>query len=140
MMLTISKVAREVGVTPDALRFYEREGLVAPPERTSSRYRVYAPDVAERIRLIKGAQRLGLRLREIRELLDARDRGLCPCGHTEAMIRARIAEVDREQERLAGVRAELERMLGRLPGECEDASSSPWPCEREFIEMGRAVR
>ncbi len=139
MALTISKAGREARLSADTLRYYEREGLLPPPERSASGYRQYPEAIVERLRLIKGAQRVGLRLKEIKELLDARDRGLCPCGHTEAMIRVRIAEVDREVGRLAEVRAELTHMLGRLPEGCEDASAGPWPCETTFIEIGREV-
>lgn len=60
--LTISQLAGEVGVTTDTLRYYERLGLLAPSGRTTSGYRLYACDTADRLRLIKGAQRSGLRL------------------------------------------------------------------------------
>lgn len=84
--LTVSRLAREVGMTPDGLRYYERAGLVPRPARTATGYRLYDDAMADRLRFIKGAQRLGLRLREIKELLDVLDRGLCPCGHTEVML------------------------------------------------------
>src|SRR5688572_28858274 len=94
--LTISKLAERVGMTPDGLRYYERTGLLPEPQRTAAGYRIYDDGVADRLRFIKGGQRLGLRLREIRELLDVLDRGLCPCGHTEAMLTHRIREIDEE--------------------------------------------
>jgi DNA-binding transcriptional MerR regulator len=81
MDLTISKLATEVGLTADTIRYYEKAGLLPAPARTSAGYRLYGDDAADRLRFIKGAQRIGLRLREIKELLDIGDRGLCPCGH-----------------------------------------------------------
>jgi DNA-binding transcriptional MerR regulator len=137
MRLTISKAPREAGLSADTLRYYEREDLIPPPDRSPSGYRRYPETIVERLRLIKGAQRVGLRLREIRELLDARDRGLCPCGHTEATIRERIAEVDRETERLGEVRAELARMPEQLPDACEDSSGAPWPMRRRSSRSER---
>lgn len=136
---TIGRIAKQSGVSADTLRYYEREGLLSPPDRSPSGYRQYPETIVDRLRLIKGAQRVGLHLREIKELLTALDRGLCPCGHTEAMIRGRIAEVDREMKRLEEVRAELGRMLDQLPQGCEDGSGSPWPCETTFIEIGKGV-
>jgi DNA-binding transcriptional MerR regulator len=67
--LRISDVAREVGVTTDALRYYEKVGLLRPPDRTLAGYRMYDETGVKRLRFIRGAQRVGLRLREIAELL-----------------------------------------------------------------------
>lgn len=111
MALTVSKLASQVGLSPDAIRYYERIGMLPHPERTPSGYRLYGDDAVERIRFVKGVQRLGLRLSEIRELLDIRDRGLCPCGHTEELLRKRIAELDDEIDRLGSLRGDLVRMV-----------------------------
>ena len=82
MTLTVSKLAARASLTADTIRYYERAGLL-PASRTESGYRAYVDEAVEILRFIKGAQRIGLRLQEIKELLDIRDRGLCPCGHTE---------------------------------------------------------
>ena len=111
MALTVSKLANQVGLSPDAIRYYERIGMLPHPERTPAGYRLYGEDAVERVRFVKGVQRLGLRLSEIRELLDIRDRGLCPCGHTEELLRRRIDELDEEIERLGTLRTELVRMV-----------------------------
>ena len=83
MALRVSDLAAEVGLTGDAVRYYEREGLLPELEGTGARLSTVRPSAVMRLRFIKGAQRFGLRLREIRELLDIQDRGLCPCGHTQ---------------------------------------------------------
>src|SRR5215207_2185274 len=71
-------------------RYYECAGLLPPPDRTESGYTAPRRDNAvERLRFIRGAQSIGLRLQEIKELLDIRDRGLCPSGHTEDLLRRR---------------------------------------------------
>ena len=82
MTLTVSKLAARVGLTADTIRYYERAGLLPPPDRAASGYRAFEDDPVDRLRFIKGAQRIGLHLQEIKELLDIPDRGLCPCGHT----------------------------------------------------------
>jgi DNA-binding transcriptional MerR regulator len=113
--LTVSDLANRVGVSSDAVRYYERLGLLAPPERSAAGYRRYDQRTVQRLRFVKGAQRVGLRLREIAELLEVVDRGQCPCGHTEALLRERLAEVDAELARLGALRAELARLLTKPP-------------------------
>lgn len=58
------------------------EKPLPPPPRSPSGYREYDKSTTHRIHFIKGAQGLGLKLAEIRELLEIQDRGACPCGHT----------------------------------------------------------
>ena len=58
------------------MRYYERRGLLPKPERTAAGYRQYPQDAVERLRFIKSTQRVGLRLREIAELLAICDQGL----------------------------------------------------------------
>jgi MerR family transcriptional regulator, mercuric resistance operon regulatory protein len=115
--LTVSGLASRVGVSPDAVRYYERLGLLAAPARSAAGYRRYDEGAVQRPRFVKGAQRVGLRLREIAELLQVVDRGQCPCGHTEALLRERLAEVDAELARLGALRGELVRLLAQAPGE-----------------------
>ena len=74
--LRIGELAKTVGVEPDTIRFYEREGLLSEPNRTASGYRVYDESAVDRMRFIQGAQRLGLRLADIRDLLTVRDTGV----------------------------------------------------------------
>lgn len=56
---------------------------------------------------IKGAQRFGLRLSDVGELLGIMDRGQCPCGHTEKLLRQRIAEIDSQLQQLGRLRSDL---------------------------------
>jgi DNA-binding transcriptional MerR regulator len=72
MSLTVSNLGAEVGLSAATVRYYERLGLLPAPERTAAGYRQYPKDAIERLRFIKSAQRVRLRLREIAEqaLLD----------------------------------------------------------------------
>ncbi|HYH27344.1 MAG TPA: heavy metal-responsive transcriptional regulator [Actinomycetota bacterium] len=136
MTLTVSQLAERAGVPPDTVRYYEKEGLLPEPARTASGYRQYGDEDAERLRFIRGAQRVGLRLREIRELLEVWDRGLCPCGHTKELAERRISEVDAEIERLQAVRASLEKLAHELPAANPPRKTDRWSCELDFIERG----
>jgi MerR family transcriptional regulator, mercuric resistance operon regulatory protein len=118
MALTVSALASEAGLSPDTIRYYERVGLLPEPARSHAGYRLYDETAVGRLRLIKGAQRAGLRLREIGELLQVADQGQCPCGHTETLLRDRLTEVRTELERLRALEADLTRLLEQEPGSC----------------------
>lgn len=62
--MKIGEVAKAAGIGIDAIRFYEREGLVEKPARRPSGYRVYEPDVVHRLRFIRRAKTLGFSLKE----------------------------------------------------------------------------
>jgi len=111
--MRVAELARQVGVRPDTVRYYERTGLLAPPPRTPSGYRQYPASAAERIRFIRDCQRLGLTLREIASLLAVRDTGECPCEPADELLQRHIAEIDAEMARLARLRSDLEAMVGR---------------------------
>jgi MerR family mercuric resistance operon transcriptional regulator len=133
-MLTVSKVAQTVGVGPDTIRFYEREGLIPEPERTSSGYRIYDDGIVRRLRFIRGSQRLGLRLREIKGLLEVMDRGLCPCGHASELVTSRMAELDRQIAQLRRLRQDLAQLSAEVgPDNC---TPGVWPCEQELMRAG----
>jgi DNA-binding transcriptional MerR regulator len=120
MALTVSALAGQAGLSADTVCYYERVG-----------YRLYDQAAVGRLRLIKGAQRAGLRLREIGELLQVADRGQCPCGHTETLLRERLAEVRAELDCLHALEADLVRLLERQPDPaCPDmtAGAAAWWC------------
>jgi DNA-binding transcriptional MerR regulator len=86
----VAELAAAVGVNPDTIRYYERAGLLPASARTAAGYRAYDPAAVDRLRFIQGAQRLGLRLRDIRDLLAVRDTGECPCEPAEQLLRRRL--------------------------------------------------
>lgn len=125
--LRVGEVAGAVGVSPDTIRYYEREGLLASPRRTPAGYRAYDDAVVDRLQFIRGAQRLGLRLHDIRDLLAVRDTGVCPCEPAEVLLRRRLAELDAEMARLAALRAEMAAMVERLPSDdCPPPAPGTW--------------
>lgn len=125
--LTVAQAAARCGVRPDTMRYYERVGLLPAPARTSGDHRRYGQAVVDRVLFVRGAQRLGLTLTEIRELLAVRDTGVCACGPAETLLRRHLDEIDAEMTRLAALRRELDTMLAHLPGpECPDPTPGTW--------------
>jgi DNA-binding transcriptional MerR regulator len=130
--LTVGKVAERTGTSADTIRYYDRLGLLPEPDRTPAGYRVYGDDVVEHLELIRQAQRLGLKLAEIRELLQVRRDGLCPCGHARALLERRAEELDRELAVLTRLREDLRRMLDE-----PSPAGSGWSCAGGPIPLGR---
>ncbi len=91
--MRIGEIAKSAGVTPDTIRYYEREGLLPLADRTPSGYRNYGPEVVEDLQFIKKAQALGLRLSAVREVLEISAGGKPPCEHVRATVSARLTEV-----------------------------------------------
>ena len=112
--LTVGQLAARAEVRADTIRYYERAGLLPEPSRTDGDHRRYGAADVDRLLFIRGAQRLGLRLSEIRELLLVREAGDCPCGPAELLLREHIGEIDREMARLTALRAELSGMVAGL--------------------------
>lgn len=125
--LTVGQLAARAAVRTDTIRYYEREGLLPVPRRTDGEHRRYGAADLDRLLFIRGAQRLGLRLAEIRELLAVRDAGACPCEPAEALLRRHVAEIGTEIKRLAALRSELVAMLATMPeGDCPDPLPGTW--------------
>lgn len=123
-------------MSPDTVRYYERAGLLPPPARTPAGYRAYDAGALDRLRFIQGAQRLGLRLRDIADLLAIRDTGICPCEPAEQLLRRRLAELDAEMARLVALRTQMTAMLDTLPGsDCPDPVPGTW---RPALEGGES--
>ena len=133
MALRVSELAGLVGVSADTIRYYEKEGLLPKPERSASGYRQFDADLAERLRFIKGAQSFGLKLTEIRELLEIHDKGACPCGHTKVLLDAHMKEIDQEVARLRALKRDLAE-LAEL--DCPADKMAEWPCVTEIKKRG----
>jgi MerR family copper efflux transcriptional regulator len=114
--LTIGKVARSTGLAIDTVRYYEREGLLEKPARSTSGYRHYRPDVIARLRFICQAKDLGFSLSEIKELLALRVTPGKSCADVRAHTEHKIADVDRRIASLKCVRGALVKLASACSG------------------------
>jgi Hg(II)-responsive transcriptional regulator len=110
MTLTISQVARAADVNPQTIRYYERRGLFAAPQRSATGYRQYTADAVGRLRFIKHAQELGFSLKEIHELLSLRVRTAASCGAVSRRTRQKIELVEQRIRDLQRIKRTLERL------------------------------
>lgn len=105
--MLIGELAARLGINARTIRYYESIALLPAPQRSESGYRVYDESDVERLVFIKAAQRVGLALDEVREILALRDRGEAPCGYVRGVLRRQVADIDRQLEALSRLRTQL---------------------------------
>jgi len=110
--LTIGALARAAGVNVETIRFYQRKGLLAEPDRPPGGIRRYGQASVGRVRFIKSAQRLGFSLNEVGELLRLEDG--THCGEASALAEHKLVDV---REKLADL-LRMEAALSALVHAC----------------------
>lgn len=105
--MKIGELAQQAGCTPDTIRFYEREGLMPPAERTQSNYRIYGEEHLARLRFIRNCRALDMTHEEVRALLRATDGHASTCGEVNDLIDAHLAHVDARIEELRQLHVQL---------------------------------
>ena len=112
--LTRGDTARKAGVNRETLRYYERRGLLPKPSRSPANYRLYDADAVRRVRFVKGAQKLGFSLAEIKELLALR----AASGARAETVRSKVgSKIDEIEEKIRTLKA-MRKMLVRLQRAC----------------------
>ena len=101
-------------VSANAVRFYEREGLMQVPAKTESGYRVYGAEAVQRLRFIKQAQHCGFTLAEIQALLQLRDEASTCCND----VRTKVIEKKLELEARIKAMKSMSRALDELIADC----------------------
>ncbi|MFF1742298.1 MerR family transcriptional regulator [Streptomyces mirabilis] len=138
--LRSGQVAEAAGVNLQSLRYYERRGLLAEPDRSPGGHRLYGEEAVTVLRVLKAAQRLGFTLEEVAELLEAgRHRHGRPVPGLQQRARDKLAEVDEKIADLTTIRATL---AAALDAGCDDltaCSASPC-CPIPFTDLAEESR
>jgi DNA-binding transcriptional MerR regulator len=106
-LLRIGQVASRSGLSPDAIRYYERLGLLTKPLRSAGGYRQYPESVLNRIGLVRSAQRFGFSLREIAAFLRVREAGGHPCRDVRSAAARLLDAVDAQIAELMATRTHM---------------------------------
>ncbi len=114
--MTVSKLAHAAGVHIETVRFYEREGLLPKPERSSGGHRLYSEDDAERLKFIQRAKDVGFTLKEISELLFLRESDIATCGDVSEVAGRKLAEIEAKLSLLEHMRDHLKELITHCPG------------------------
>jgi MerR family transcriptional regulator, copper efflux regulator len=109
--LLIGEVAAKSGVSPKALRLYERAGILPPVRRTAAGYRVYTDDTVGLLVFVTQARRLGFRLEEIKRIAVLKRSGRTPCTHVLRLVNVKLENIERALSDLAQVRGQLRGLL-----------------------------
>lgn len=115
-MATIGEAARRSGINIETIRFYEREGIVPAPGRSTGGRRVYATDDVDRLVFVKRCRDLGFSLRDVRALLALRCAESDQCDEVRTISKRHISDV---RDKIRDLRR-LERALVSLVSECQE--------------------
>ena len=115
----IAELAREFGVTPRTIRFYEAEGMLSPAR--DGQRRVYRPRDRTRLKLILRGRRLGFSLAEVREIVDLYDAPPGEAGQLEFLV-----------EKIAARRAELEAKRADIDASLDDLQAVGRNCRKRL--------
>jgi len=120
--LTIGKVAKGAGVSPDTIRYYQRLGLLPDAKRLESGYRVFTMEAVRTLRFIKRAQGLGFALDEIRELLAFR-RKVASCRDVKRAALRKVEVINNKIRDLSAIRDALTQLVRS----CEEGNGAVCP-------------
>ncbi|MFQ5803965.1 MAG: heavy metal-responsive transcriptional regulator [Candidatus Methylomirabilales bacterium] len=136
--LRIGVLAREAGMNPKTIRYYEEIGLLPKPSRTEAGYRLYGRETVDLLRFIRKAQELGLSLSEIKELAEIRAAGNLPCTHLRSLLEAKVAELGERIRQMKDLRNEMRQTLTDWGDQVEGGRVSVVCPHIEARDIGRA--
>lgn len=108
--LTIGKLARATDTKVVTIRYYERIGLLPPPQRTSGNYRAYEPAHLDRLRFIRKCRDLGFTLNQVRDLLRLSSREDQACSNVDRIAAEHLAAIENKIADLMRLSDELRRI------------------------------
>lgn len=122
--MKIGEVAKAAGIGVDAVRFYERQGLLPEPARRPSGYRMYSPDVVLSLRFIRRAKELGFSLKDISELLSLETAAEATAADVKELAEAKLADIEERIRALQRMRRALKRASEACSGRGPTSSCS----------------
>jgi DNA-binding transcriptional MerR regulator len=102
--MQIGKLAKKVGISTRAIRYYERIGLLGKTHRSASGYRIYSEESVTFLQFVKKAQKAGFTLQEIKTIWEIRITGRKPCGYVKEQARRRMQEIEQKIKEFEGLR------------------------------------
>jgi len=102
--MQIGQISKQAGVSIDAIRFYERNGLLSAPARSQGGFRLYSSSHLCTLQFIRNLQALGFSLKEIREFLSLRSDDLRACSAVQKMLDEKLRDIHAKRIALANWR------------------------------------
>ncbi|MEM8806352.1 MAG: heavy metal-responsive transcriptional regulator [Cyanobacteria bacterium P01_G01_bin.38] len=110
-LLRIGEIKNRSHLPVKTIRYYEELGLIQATKRTEGGFRLFSPDVLPRLAFIKRAQKLGLSLQEIGDILAIHDQGNLPCHEVKHKFQAKIHQINEQIEQLSLLKTQLETLM-----------------------------
>ena len=123
-MITIGKIATQVGMSADAVRYYEHEGLIQPSAKSGNGYRLYDAEAIRRLMFIRHSQQCGFTLAEIRELLTLRSSSSACCSDVRRLALEKKLQL---QAKIKAMNV-MSKALDQLIATCTDDDGSIDDC------------
>jgi Cd(II)/Pb(II)-responsive transcriptional regulator len=111
--LKIGELALRTSCPVETIRYYERVGMLPPPERSANNYRTYSDAHVERLLFIRHCRTLDMTLEEIRTLLDFRDHPDEDCHGVNELLDKHIGDVVSRIESLTALESQLRQLRSR---------------------------
>ncbi len=112
--MRIGELAKSAGCKVVTVRYYEKMGLLAAPQRTAANYRSYSQEDAERLRFIRHCRMHGMSLEEIGQLVSlAQQSGGDNCRRVHAIVGRHLENINRQINELEKLKSSLEHMLAQ---------------------------
>jgi len=108
-MMTVGEIAVQAGVTPDAVRYYVRIGLLHPERNPENGYRLFATSDIDRLRFMVRAKELGFTLAEIKLVFSDIEGGYSPCPNVRNTLQRRITENKKIIDGLVALQERMEQ-------------------------------
>ena len=105
--MRIGELAKQAGTDAQTVRYYEREGLLDAPSRTTSGYRAYGPPHVERLNFIRHCRSLDMPLAEIKRLIDLSSNKKVSCDDVDQLVRSHLERVRAKRVALEALEAQL---------------------------------
>lgn len=135
-MLTIGKLAAQTDLSTNALRFYEREGLIQPSSKSPSGYRLYGEDAVARVGFIKHAQHCGFTLTEINELLTLRAQDSACCDDVRRLAVDKKLQLEGKIRAMKVMSGALDLLIAECPDQGRPVGDCPILGAMEKIGQG----
>ncbi len=135
----IGALAKQTGLTVDAIRFYEKQGLLKRAPRSEGGFRIFGPDDLRNLKFIGKAQELGFSLQDVRELLLLQDEGVEACGHVRELLEQKLTSVRRKIDELRKLETSLKDALGKCNRRLKRSGTAHEECCPVLEELGRAT-
>jgi DNA-binding transcriptional MerR regulator len=123
--MTIGKLAKQTGVSTDAIRFYETEKILLPAGKSDAGYRLYDTSAVQRLAFVKQAQHCGMTLSEIKQLLELKADGRSCCSDVRSLAVRKKLQLEHKIETMKAMSQTLGELIKICTAEDQPLDACP---------------